>query len=58
MSFYSRQVWLDVCQLVREVEVDLAYRWFCGLGLEDSVPDHSAFPEHAMSGSANPIICV
>jgi transposase len=29
-------------QLVREVQVNLAYRWFCGLGLEDKVPDHSA----------------
>jgi len=30
-------------QLVREVQVNLAYRWFCGLGVEDKVPDHSAF---------------
>jgi len=30
-------------QLVREVQVNLAYRWFCGLGIEDTVPDHSAF---------------
>lgn len=22
---------------------NLAYRWFCGLGIEDKVPDHSAF---------------
>ena len=22
---------------------DLAYRWFCGLSIEDKVPDHSAF---------------
>jgi transposase len=29
--------------LCREVQVNLAYRWFCGLGLEDRVPDHSAF---------------
>lgn len=29
--------------LCREVQVNLAYRWFCGLGLEDKVPDHSAF---------------
>ena len=29
--------------LCREVKVNLAYRWFCGLGLEDAVPDHSAF---------------
>jgi transposase len=30
-------------QICREVQVNLAYRWFCGLGLEDSIPDHSAF---------------
>jgi transposase len=30
-------------QICREVQVNLAYRWFCNLGLEDSVPDHSAF---------------
>lgn len=29
--------------LCREVQVNLAYRWFCGLGIEDSIPDHSAF---------------
>ena len=29
--------------LCREVQVNLAYRWFCGLGLEDKVPGHSAF---------------
>jgi transposase len=30
-------------QLCREVQVNLAYRWFCELGLEDRIPDHSAF---------------
>src|SRR6201982_3666488 len=29
--------------LCREVEVNLAYRWFCGLSIEDKIPDHSAF---------------
>jgi transposase len=29
--------------LCREVRVNLAYRWFCGLGIEDRIPDHSAF---------------
>jgi hypothetical protein len=24
--------------------VNLAYRWFCKLGIEDAIPDHSAFP--------------
>ena len=30
-------------QICREVQVNLAYRWFCDLGLEDAIPDHSAF---------------
>ncbi len=29
--------------LCRDVRVNLAYRWFCGLSIEDRVPDHSAF---------------
>ena len=29
--------------LCREVRLNLAYRWFCGLGIEDKIPDHSAF---------------
>ena len=29
--------------LCREVQVSLAYRWFCGLSIEDRLPDHSAF---------------
>ena len=29
--------------LCREVQVNLAYRWFCGLSIEDKVPDHSVF---------------
>ena len=29
--------------LCREVKVNLAYRWFCGLSIEDTIPDHSAF---------------
>lgn len=28
-------------QLEREVQTNLAYRWFLGLGLTDKVPDHS-----------------
>jgi len=29
--------------LCREVQVNLAYRWFCGLSIKDKIPDHSAF---------------
>src|SRR3974390_1676856 len=30
-------------ELCRDVAVNLAYRWFCGLSIEDKVPDHSVF---------------
>ncbi len=30
-------------RLCQEVELNLAYRWFCRLGIEDCVPDHSSF---------------
>jgi len=29
--------------LCRELQVNLAYRWFCKLGIEHKIPDHSAF---------------
>src|SRR6478672_3541149 len=29
--------------LCRDVQVNFAYRWFCGLSMEDKIPDHSAF---------------
>src|SRR6476469_9472707 len=29
--------------LCRDVQLNLAYRWFCGLSIEDKIPDHSAF---------------
>jgi len=29
--------------LCRDVQVNFAYRWFCGLSIEDKIPDHSAF---------------
>ena len=33
-------------QLCEEVHLNLAYRWFCRLGLEDKVPDHSTFSKN------------
>ncbi len=33
-------------QLIREIEVNLAYRWFIGLGLRDKVPDASTFSQN------------
>lgn len=33
-------------RLVEEVHLNLAYRWFCRLGLEDCVPDRSTFSKN------------
>lgn len=33
-------------RLCREVQLNLAYRWFCRLTLEDKVPDHSTFSKN------------
>src|ERR1700682_3526786 len=33
-------------RLCEEVNLNLAYRWFCRLGLEDAVPDHSSFSKN------------
>jgi transposase len=30
-------------RICAEMQVNLAYRWFCKLGIEDSIPDHSVF---------------
>src|ERR671937_2754079 len=29
--------------ICRDVQVNLAYRWFCRLSIDDKIPDHSAF---------------
>lgn len=33
-------------RLCEEVELNLAYRWFCRLSIEDTVPDHSTFSKN------------
>jgi transposase len=33
-------------RLCEDVHLNLAYRWFCRLNLEDSVPDHSTFSKN------------
>jgi transposase len=33
-------------RLCEEVHLNLAYRWFCRMDLEDSVPDHSTFSKN------------
>jgi len=33
-------------RLCEDVRLNLAYRWFCNLGIEDGVPDHSTFSKN------------
>jgi transposase len=33
-------------RLCEEVALNLAYRWFCRLDLDDGVPDHSTFSKN------------
>jgi transposase len=33
-------------RLCEEVHLNLAYRWFCGIGLDGPVPDHSTFSKN------------
>jgi transposase len=33
-------------QLCEEVKLNMAYRWFCRLSIEDKVPDHSTFSKN------------
>jgi transposase len=35
-------------RLVQEVELHLAYRWFCRLDLDDKVPHHATFSENRL----------
>jgi transposase len=43
-------------RLCEEVHLNLAYRWFCRLGLDGKVPDHSTFskPARALSREQHP----
>jgi transposase len=42
-------------RLCQEVELHLAYRWFCRLNLDDPVPDHSTFSVNR-HGRCGPLI--
>ena len=33
-------------RLEEEINLNIAYRWFCGLGISDKVPDHSTFSQN------------
>jgi len=36
-------------RLVNEVALNIAYRWFCGFNITDSIPDHSTFSKNRIS---------
>jgi hypothetical protein len=42
-------------RLCEEVHLNLAYRWFCRLGLDGEVPDHSTFSKNR--GALKPRCC-
>ncbi len=44
-------------RLCEEVHLNLAYRWFCQLGLEGEVPDHSTSRRTATAASERAISC-
>ena len=44
-------------RLCEEVHLNLAYRWFCRLGLDGDVPDHSTFSKNRHGRSAIVICC-
>ena len=41
-------------RLMDEIRVNLAYRWFVGYDLDETIPDHSVPVEGAPRGSARP----
>ncbi len=46
-------------KLCAEVHLNLGYRWFCRLGLDGAVPDHSTFePRTATAAFAMPVCSV
>jgi hypothetical protein len=44
-------------RLCDEVHLNLAYRWFCRLGLDGRVPDHSPSPRTGTAASATATSC-
>src|SRR2546423_8473471 len=44
-------------RLCEEVHLNLAYRWFCGLGLDGEVPHHRPSPRTGTAASATVTCC-
>lgn len=43
LCMHSGELGLSERRLCEAVHLTLAYRWFCRLGLDGKVPDHSTF---------------
>jgi transposase len=43
LAIATASAWSVGCE---EVHLNLAYRWFCRLGLDSDVPDHSTFSKN------------
>jgi transposase len=43
-------------RLCEEVHLNLAYRWFCRLGLDGDVPDHSTFCHVVRNGATEAVL--
>jgi transposase len=44
-------------RLCEEVHLNLAYRWFCRLGLDGEVPDHSTFSKNRHGREQAALFC-
>lgn len=44
-------------RLCEEVHLNLAYRWFCRLGLDGDIPDHSSYSKNRHGRSGRAICC-
>jgi len=44
-------------RLCSEVRVNLAYRWFCKLSVEDKIPEHSVFSRARHDPSVRAMFC-
>jgi hypothetical protein len=42
-------------RLIREVELHLAYRWFCKLDIEDEIPHHATFSVNRLGANRDSV---
>jgi transposase len=44
-------------RLCQEIELHLAYRWFCKVDLDDAIPHHSTFSANRLAASVRATCC-